>query len=526
MPILAALTIWTTLFSPTQTSTWPQTRAERTRFTETSHYEDVVQFLNGLQEMGAPVTLSWMGTSVEGKPIPMVVASRPLVTTPTQAKSSGKPIVYIQANIHAGEVEGKEAALALLRKYCQEKSGLLDKLILVIVPIYNIDGNEKFGPLEKNRPGQEGPALVGVRPNGGGLDLNRDCMKAESPEMQGVLKHVYSWDPDVVMDLHTTDGTRHGYQLTYSPPLHPNTDPEVLKYSRDELLPTIRKSVATGGLRLFDYGNASRRDDKTIWETFGYEGRYVTNYAGLRNRIAVLSEAMTNEPFSRRVADTETFVDATLQQIARQARKVVEMTRRADERVVAWGTDPSKAPQLGVRFEMADRGEEPVLLETAARAKRIGPITDYEAVKMKVYDRFRATKRSRFPSAYLIPTDQQKVIDLLVLHGVKVEKLNKAWSGQGEKFQVSEAKMARSPFQGHRIISLEGTFSAGSLMAEKGWYVVRTAQPLGVLAFDLLEPESLDGVSAWGFLGDSIKAGEFFPIYKTYLPVKTATERV
>jgi len=522
MSLLAVLAVWA-LSSPAQVPDWPQTRAERTHYAETSHYSDVIDFLQGMQRAGAPISIKWMGTSVEGKAMPLVIASRPLVSNPTEAKATGKPIIYIEANIHAGEVEGKEAALALLRRYCQDKSGLLDKVIILMTPIYNIDGNEKFGPQAVNRPGQTGPELVGVRPNGGGLDLNRDCMKAESPEMRGVLKYVYPWDPDVVLDLHTTDGSRHGYQLTYAPDCHPNTDPDVLKFSRDELLPGIRKQVAKGGLRLFDYGNMAKRDGKPVWETFGYEGRYVTNYAGLRGRISVLSEAMTHETFERRVADTETFVDAVLQVVAKQGKRVVEMTRNADRRVVEWGNDPSKAPELGVRFDMVSRGEEGVLMEKPGVNAGTAPVRDFAPIQMQVYDRFGPTRKAKFPGAYLIPASETRVVDLLRLHGVKVEQLIEAWHGDASRFTLSEVNVPRNAFQGHKLVRLEGSFGSSSADADKGWYVVRTAQPLGVLAFDLLEPESLDGVTSWGFLGEDLKVGDVYPILKVFVPVRVAT---
>lgn len=526
MMLLSALAMWAVAAHAPQDTPWPQTRAERTQFAETSHYSDVVDFLKGLQRRGVPMTVEWMGQSVEGKPMPLVIASRPLVTTPTEAKATGKPIVYIQANIHAGEVEGKEAALALLRRYLQESEGMLDKVILLVVPIYNIDGNEKFGPQKVNRPGQTGPEMVGVRPNGGGLDLNRDCMKVESPEMRGVLEHVYSWDPDVVMDLHTTDGTRHGYQLTYAPPCHPNTDPDVMKYSRDELIPAIRKEVAKGGLRLFDYGNAEKRNGKPVWETFGYEGRYVTNYGGLRNRISILSEAMTHETFARRVADTETFVNALLQKLARDSKRVVALTRNADKRVVQWGLNPAKAPELGVRFALASRGEEGVLIEKNGKPNDTGPITSYEPIKMEIFDRFAPTRKAKFPGGYLVPASATKVVELLMRHGVKVEQFEEEWNGAGERFRVSEANVARGAFQGHRLIRLEGTFEESVVTAEKGTYLVRTAQPLGTLVFDLLEPESLDGVAAWGFLGEIFPVSGGYPIQKTFSPIRAATVKL
>ncbi len=499
------------LLLTTQASVWPQTRAERTQYKETSTYVDVVSFVQDLQRAGAPIRVGWMGTSTEGKDIPWVIAARPMVSSPSQAKASGKPIIYIQANIHAGEVEGKEAAQALLRDYCREPKGLLDKVILIVVPIYNIDGNEKFGPQARNRPGQEGPESVGVRANGQDLDLNRDCMKAESPEMQGVLRHVYTWDPDVVFDLHTTDGTRHGYQMTYSPGLHPNQDPAIRKFTQDELLPKIRREVAKTGLRMFDYGNMARVAEKPVWQTFGYEGRYVTNYASLRNRISILSEAMTNCTFEVRVKATEQFVDSCLKEIVRQSKRVMAMTMAADSAVVEMARS---APELGVRFEMASRGTEDVLIEKSSAAKRTGPITEWEAIKMPVFDRFKATRMAKFPVAYLLPADSIKVVDLLLLHGIQVERLTADWKGGAQIFVISEAIVAKNPFQGHRLVRLEGTYQAKQLTHEKGAYLVRTSQPLGILAFDLLEAESLDGVAAWGAFGEDWSAIKVFPVVK------------
>ncbi|MBC8065578.1 MAG: hypothetical protein H7Y17_12155 [Chlorobia bacterium] len=515
MPVLSVVFAGIALL---QSPAWPQTRAERSQFKETSTYADVANFLQDLQRVSAPITLQWMGKSTEGRQMPLVIASRPLVSTPAQAKASGKPIIYIQANIHAGEVEGKEAALALIRNYCREEKGLLDKVILLVTPIYNADGNEKFGPQARNRPGQEGPELVGLRANGQGLDLNRDCMKAESPEMRGILKYVYSWDPDVVFDLHTTDGSRHGYQLTYSPGLHPNTDPEVRKFTQDELLPLIKREVAKTGLRLFDYGNTARRQEKTVWETFGYEARYVTNYGGLRNRIAILSEAMVNCPFEVRVKATEQFVNSCLVELAKQSKRVTAMTRKADERMIDIA---GKAPELGVRFEMADRGEENVLMEKASAAKRTGPITAWEPIKMRVFDRFKVSRTAELPTAYLIPGSATKVADLLRLHGVVVERLLEKWSGAALAFKITEAIVARNAFQGHKLVRLEGTFESRTASADSGWFLVRNAQPLGTLIFDLLEPESLDGVAAWGLFGEDWSAIKEFPILKVFEPVRT-----
>jgi hypothetical protein len=498
---------------------WPLTRAERTNYAETSRYEDVLAFIEGLQRMGAPVALESLGKSAEGREMPLVVASDPLVSGPVEARQRGLPVVYVQANIHAGEVEGKEAALILL-----------GRLVLLVAPIYNADGNEKFGPARVNRSEQDGPALVGVRANGQGLDLNRDAIKAESPEMRGVLERVYAlWEPDVMLDLHTTNGTRHGYELTYSPPLNPNTAPEVYLYARDRLLPEIRKRMqARYALPLFDYGNAETRDGKVAWYSVAPDGRYCTNYVGLRNRVGILSEATSYIPFRDRVTVTDRFVSLLLDEVAAKARETVARSRDADARVASWGANPKAAPELGVRFEFARRGEEDVLLEKkpATPPDPTSRPKEIERVRLPVYDRFRATRTARLPAAYLLPATETRAVALLLRHGVSVERLREAVTLPVERFVLGTVARDDRPFQGHRLIRLEGTFRPGTETAPAGSYVIRTAQPLAVLAFHLLEPEGTDGAHAWGFFGESFAAGQTHPTGKATDPLRAALERV
>ncbi len=504
---------------------WPVTRAEKSDYSETSHYADVVSFLKALQNAGAPLTIQEIGTSSEGKAIPLAIASYPPVTSAAEARRLGKPIVYIQANIHAGEVEGKEAALIVLRRLAQEgPKGLLGKIVLLVTPIYNIDGNEKFGPVAVNRPEQDGPILVGLRPNGQGLDLNRDAIKAEAPETRAVLDHVYkTWDPDIMMDLHTTDGTRHGYELTYAPPLNPDTVPEIYKFSRDVLLTSIRRELRSKfGMETFDYGNTEHRTGKDrAWYTFGQEGRYCTNYVGLRNRISVLSEATTYISFKDRVVATDRFVTSILEFVAGHSKQIVEMTRKADAQVVAWGLSPSTAPALGVRFDFDQRGTEETLLEhplpkgTPAATGRPAAI---DKVKMPIFDRFKVARTAAFPAAYLIPATESATIRLLRQHGVLVERLTEAWQGMATQFTVTANHTAKSAFQGHKLVLLDGTYAASNRVAEAGWYVVRTAQPVGLVAFHILEPESDDGAVAWGFI-PTLAEGATFPILKVFQPV-------
>lgn len=518
-------------YAPASTQdSWPLTRAEKTMYSETSHYADVIQFAHDLQRAGAPIRVEFIGESAEAKPIPMIVASRPLVASPIEARRSGKPVVYIQANIHAGEVEGKEAAQILLRKYVQEKTGILDKLILIVNPIYNADGNDKFGPAARNRPGQNGPELVGVRANGQGLDLNRDCIKAVSFEMRAALDHVYTkWDPDVVMDLHTTNGVRHGYDFTYSPPTNPNTESGVLAYTRDELLPAVRAEMRSKrGWEFFDYVGGLVYQGKQAWCTFGSEGRYVSNYAGLRNRIGILSEAVSYLPFKERIETTIAFVDSLLVKLASDASRVVSLTKAADEKMKAWARSGGAA-ELGVRFDLESRGEEEVLLEkrpSEGAPRNTGRPTEIEKVKMPVMDRFKAIRNSRFPLLYVVPAKETDTIKLLMRHGIVVDRALDEAEMDVDQFMIREFVQGSAPFQGHKLIRLEGAFHSARRRISRGDFFVFCDQPTGGLAFHILEPESEDGAAAWGFLGETLEPGTEFPIAKSYARPKVATERV
>jgi len=518
----------------------PQTRAERTGYRETSRYNDVIEFVEMLEAAGAPLSVRCIGSSPEGRKIPLVIASRPLPRDRQEARRQNKPIVCIQANIHAGEVEGKEASLMLLRDLSSSEGGdLLEKLVLLVLPIYNIDGNEQFGPQSRHRRHQLGPELVGVRTNGQELDLNRDYVKLEAPETRAVMEHVFTtWDPDVFMDLHATNGTLHGYQLTYSPPLNPATAPGILAYTRDELLIDVRKSMwQRYGLRTFDYGNTPRwgfADKPFAWYSSAALPRYSTNYVGLRNRISILSEAMSHISFEDRVNATYRFVRLVLERIAADAERVIELTHQADLQVTQWGANPTTAPELGVRFEFASRGREKVLLDrietpelrdTKPADRPPGPPEDVVEYEMEIYDRFRATRTRRLPTAYFFTEDLPEVVKLLTMHGIVVERLRADWSGPVETFRIETIRRAERPYQGHRLLALEGEFVSQEKIIPAGCYFVRTAQPLGLLVFQLLEPESLDGVVAWNLLDERCRAKSLLPLVKGYSRISTFTDR-
>ena len=305
-----------------------------------------------------------LGVSTQGRVIPYVIASRPMVSSAAEARRSGKPVLYIQANIHAGEVEGKEAMQRVLRELTLGSlRPLLDSVILLAVPIYNTDGNDAFGPGTRTRPGQNGPTAVGVRPNGQGFDLNRDYVKQEAPETRASLAFIAEWDPDLFMDLHTTNGSYHGYALTWSPGLNANTTP-ANSWIQDRALVDLRQRTrARHRVETFPYGNFRNQHPDSLvlgWETYESVPRFGTNLMGM-SRLSILSEAYSNDPLARRIDATYAFVVESMRYIAE---------RHAEARRVLAATIAARPDSVTIRSAFAPPRRDTVIAELTRAAAR------------------------------------------------------------------------------------------------------------------------------------------------------------
>jgi len=505
----------------------PLTRAEASGFTQTSTYADVMSFIDALRLQSSDVYVTSMGKSSQGKDLPLVILSRPMVKSPADARRLGRPVVYIQGNIHGGEVEGKEALLALLRDLeLDQYKNVVDSLVILAAPIYNADGNDAMGPQERMRGAQNGPALVGQRANAQNFDLNRDYIKAEAPETRAALQLFKDWEPDVLIDLHTTDGSYHGYALTWSPPLNPAarfSGP----FTRDTVLPTLADALRRNRrLETFPYGNFEGRDTlNREWKTYDHRPRYGTNYYGLRGRIAVLSEAYSHDPFRQRIASTYAFVNDLLSLVAENRDDILDVGREADRHTTAFGTTPNTSPRIAIqsRFATNPRVAE-VLVEdlistgdTVRTEAGLRPgfrrAPKVRGVKMPVVDRFEASLEQTLPYAWIIPAAQAALLEPLQRHGVFVEQLAEGATLRAERFSIDSISRGQ-PFQGHQETRLSGRWATDTVTLDAGSYVVRGGQPLGILALYLLEPQSDDGLATWNFLDAWLQPGGSYPVLR------------
>jgi len=509
-----------TLDAPPVRGDWRDsvTTAEASGYTRTSTHADVVRVLDSIARRSVLARRVSMGRSKEGRDLPMIVIADPPVGTSLEAKEaarSGRPTVLLFANIHAGEVDPKEALLMLARELASgghpEVTG---SVVTAIAPIYNADGNERFGDGSRHRPGQNGPGSVGVRENADGLDLNRDFIKLEAPETRALVAFINEWDPAVVLDGHTTNGSHHRYLVTTAGPKSPAGDPGVARFWRDRFITRVMRGFeGTTGEGTFWYGNFEGEFEGTPgwtrWETFPAEGRFGTTYIGLRGRLSVLLESYSYAPFRDRVLGSRAFALETLRAVAAMRGEIGRELARADAEPVAGRTIAitSKAVSLG---KVLVKGFEEGTAEPGA--KGMGGTPKDHAVEL--WDGFEATQSVVAPNAYAVLNPAEKVLDVLRAHGVRSERLAADRMIRAERLRVTSAKSASRLFQEHALVRATVEAEPADVRLPSGTLLVPTDQPLGRLVVYLLEPACEDGLTTWNYFDDSLVMGQLMPIVR------------
>lgn len=577
--VLALAAVPACVLAPVQPDDQPgppalRTTAERSGFNATSRYEEVRTFLDALRESSPLVRTGAIGSTREGRDIPLVIVADPPVATPeeaAEAQRGGRLVVLLIGNIHAGEVDGKEALLALARDLAlapKAEGGKpappLDRLVLCFVPIYNADGNERMG--KDTRPGQNGPAQgQGVRENADGLDLNRDFVKLEAPETRALVRFMTRWDPGLVIDTHTTNGSYHRYVMTYSGIKHPACDPRLVAFTREVMLPEIAADARErAGLDSFFYGNFNR--DRTRWEDYPAEPRYGINSVGLRNRLGLLTESYSYAPYGDRVRAQYEFMRAALGFAASRADEIARLEREADEALTPKenrSRDRSDGPPAGRRRRPAD-APRPAPSDdrpAAAEPDRTPPPPDTPAIALRTrvapfdakvtikgwveeqrdgrarptdepkdyevehWARFDAALTVARPWVYVIPADAAftPAVETLQRHGIDVEELREDLDVDAEVYAVDTVTRAARPFQGHETVVVDATARTEPRRIRAGSLVVRTSQRLGTLAAMLLEPAAEDGLTTWNFFDAGLEPGKDFPVLRVPAPAAMLT---
>ena len=511
-----------------------KTVAEASDFKATSRYNDVIEFVKELQKHSNLIKVETLCVSAEGRAIPLLVIGNPLPSSPQALKYDNRTVIYIQANIHAGEVEGKEASLMLARHILtQENPPYLDNLVILIAPIFNADGNERIN--KQNRRGQVGPEKgAGVRYNGQNLDLNRDGMKQESLEVQGMVRNVLNrWDPALLVDLHTTNGSYHVEPVTWTWALNPNGDMSIVRYMREKMMPSIQTILKDKYNTLgIPYGNfMDFKDPEKGWRPAGPEPRYLTNYIGLRNRMAILNENYSHADFKTRVLGCYNFLLSILDYCSANTAAINTLIAEADRNTIQRGLNPTEKDTIAVEYDLKPL-EKPIKIigyemkveeREGQRRPRVTRTDVQKTYTVPYYCDYTAKNSILQPYGYLITVPDKEIVKKLLQHGIVVEKLVNPVKLEVESFSVKEIKGAARPFQGHRMNTISGEYQMETKDFPAGTIFVGTGQILGNVVSYLLEAESGDGLVAWNYFDKYLVAQwgrslQKYPVYRMLKP--------
>ena len=478
------------------------TVAEKSEYRETSRHEDVLRFIEELKSLRPIFRVESMGRSAKGQEMPVLVfGERP-----------GTPVVLVIANIHAGEVEGKEALLMLARDLPER---YFEKLTLLFIPNYNPDGNDLIDPKHRALElelleGQIGPeGGVGTRYTGEGINLNRDYMKMEAVESRNLSMLQDKWKPHLTVDCHTTDGSIHGFALTYDTS-HIPCGPSA--YVHSKMLPDVsRRLEARTNLKTFFYGNfVDEKDLSKGWATYSHLPRYGSHYRGLTGRLDILLETYSYIPFRERVFTTVEILKDIFDYTIDHASEIKKLCQDGE----AARPDP-----VGIAYGPPQRSGDCdiVAWDMESQLARKIPGREVQTYRIPHLATFVSTRSVARPAAYLIPQELTKVIEKLEQHGIRLDRLPTTRTFNGESDKVAEFSKTESPDVGsikreEMVVSVDRERSR--VTARPGDVLVPTDQTLGTLAVYLLEPESDDGLVRWGYLDASIAPGALLPVVR------------
>ncbi len=514
------------------------TPTEKSDFVTTPTYDQTMSWLRKLTDVSPLLTMVSIGKSPEGRDIFMIIASAEKTVTASVLKKSTKPLLLVQAGIHSGEIDGKDAGMMLLRDIAfGNKKQLLDKVNFLFIPILNVDGHERSSSF--NRPNQRGPQNMGWRTNAQNLNLNRDFTKLDTKEIRAVINVINDYDPLLFMDIHVTDGADYQYDITFG-----GLGGQGYSKSNSNWLATTYKTYADKelasnghipGQLLFAVND--RDFSKGNMLIMGAP-RFSDAYGDLRHTATILVENHSLKPFKQRVLGTYILLESTLKLLAKEGKSLQESTiidraKRETKLPMKWKAPQMSAearfahqPDVKIKVGKASAPDSLTLLGIEAKiVKSIVTNADYVEWTGKPITQtianFKGTEPIDFvtrPKGYFVPAACDEVIERLRLHGIQMEILKNPKEVTVEMYRIQDAKFQNDsgkaqPFEGHIQVTgnpipenRKQVFAAGSVY-------ITTDQPLGDLAVLLLEPKSSDSFLSWGFFDQIFQRTEYIEAY-------------
>ncbi len=494
------------------------THAEKTQFRETGRYADSLELARRLERTSRLVRVITLGRTPQGRDLVMLVVSKDQAFTPEAAARTGKPIILIQNGIHAGEIAGKDATAMLLRDIVVSKryASWLDHVIVLAIPVFNVDGHERFSPY--NRINQNGPAAMGFRATAQRINLNRDYIKADAPEMRAWLRMYSAWLPGLLIDNHVTDGQDQQYDLTISMPTEQDIWPSVGLWTKQKFLPALNAAMERDGHSIAPYAEPLDSRDLAKGLSGGtFEPRYSTGYAAVQNRAALLVETHSLKAFKTRVWAHYDVMRHAIGIICRDAAALKNAVESADREITQQEGKP-----LFLAGEVDTSDAEPFTFKGVSSRMENSPITGGQVIvygdrpvdiPSRLFSRTTTTLAPTVPLAYSVPREWGAVIDLLQLHGVRTEPLPREREAEVEVYRFTDAKWAQRPYEGRHRADFRTQVIRDSRRLPAGAVLVPMNQRAARVAMSILEPDAPDSAAHWGFFDTVFEEKEYFSSY-------------
>ncbi len=505
----------------------PDTYFEQSNFKKTPDYSKTIEYCKVLDEASENIHFTTFGKSYLGKDLPLLVASKSEKLCPCTNRS--KTIILIQACIHAGEPDGKDAGFMLFRDIATKPEFriMLDSVTVLFIPIINVDGHERFGPY--NRINQNGPDSMGWRTNAQNLNLNRDFLNAESPEIQAFVKLCNEWNPDFFIDCHTSDGADYQYALTYGLETHGNMDSALTDWQEKTFLPYLEKEMEKAGYPIFPYVMFRRWfDPRSGLVTYASPAMLSQGYMATRNCPGLLIETHMLKDYKIRVFSTYNMILKSLELLAyhdkvglKELRLKTDIKYSADPVIndsIALDFEPGKDCTM-VEFKGVEYSSDPSEISSGIWFR-------YDTVKttftLPFYNILEPSAKARVPVSYIIPPEWKTIAKKLILHGVKVDSLKKTESFNVTYYTFSDVKFRNSPYEGRmRVEDFKLGEYTDSVEFPAGTYIVNCAQPFVRLIMQALEPKAPASYFSWGYFNTILEQKEYS---ETYVMEKVARE--
>jgi murein tripeptide amidase MpaA len=495
------------------------THFEKSNQLESPDYQNTLKYFQCFADNTPYVKIYTIGFTPQGRELKVLIVSKDKAFTPEQAKKTSKAIVLIQNGIHPGEVEGKDACMLLLREILitKEKEHLLDNTILLIIPVLNIDGHERLSPF--NRPNQNGPKKMGWRTNALNLNLNRDYLKAETPEIRSFLKLFNDWLPDFMIDNHTTNGADYQYHVTYGIETHQNIDRGLINWIEKKYLPHLLRSVEEDGFIIGPYMEFKAGTIESGILNLPAPPRLSHGYCAAQNRVCLLVETHSLKPFANRVFSTKSMMEHSISFVNANHKELVSLNNQADKETVRYYLYTKKKFPLVLKgngkfdkflfngFEWYDEYSE-------ITGSTVRKYTDNAVnIEVPIFNQASSVAKTNVPPGYLIPSQFADIINVLKAHQIRFNVLKTKRKVRVEKYRFEDVQFAPKPYEGRQLPSFKCFSFTETVEIEAGTLIVFTNQRAIRVIVNLLEPEAPDSFVNWGFFNAFFERKEYAEAY-------------